>query len=108
MAIEDITTPRVVKFLFDVSDCKNGGKVKHNGTGAIVRFLDAKLQEDNLLTLWAEEVPSCLGNTVECFVACTGDNIPPREYQYVSTAQDSNGLVYHIYAKSLRKFRPDI
>lgn len=98
MSIEDITNPRVFKFLFDVAD----GVSSINTTGIVIRFLDAKLQDGSQLSVWAEMIPSCKRSKVECVLARTGDEVP-REFQYVSTLHDDHDLVYHVYARSEMK-----
>lgn len=98
MSIEDITNPRVFKFLFDVTD----GVLSVNTTGIVTRFLDAKLQGESQLSVWAEMIPSCLRSKVECVLARTGDEVP-RKFQYISTLHDNHGLVYHVYARSEMK-----
>ena len=98
MSIEDITNPRVFKFLFDVTD----DVLSVNTTGIVTRFLDAKLQGESQLSVWAEMIPSCLRSKVECVLARTGDEVP-RKFQYISTLHDDHGLVYHVYARSEMK-----
>lgn len=94
MSIEDITNPRVFKFWLGL----NNRKAVAESTGVIRRFLNAKLQQDDQLVVWAEVVPSCLKTTLECILVATGDEVP-KNYQYLSTVQNSIGLVYHVYVR---------
>lgn len=100
MAIEDITPPKVYKFLFDIIE--NGyitNYVSSKITGVVVRFLDARLQGETQLSVWAEVIPSCLSSTIMCRIVRTGDTVP-EGFRYLSTLSTENDLIYHIYAKS--------
>lgn len=100
MSIEDITSPRVFKFLFDVveNDCVVD-IVSLKTTGVLVKFLDARFQGKTQLLVWAEVIPSCLSSTIMCRIVRTGDTVP-EGFRYLSTLRTENDLIYHIYAKS--------
>ena len=99
MSIEDITSPRVFKFLFDVveNDCVVD-IVSLKTTGVLVKFLDARFQGKTQLSVWTEVIPSCLSSTITCRIVRTGDTVP-EGFQYISTLIMENDLIYHIYAK---------
>ncbi|MCI7725632.1 MAG: hypothetical protein MSH58_00590 [Clostridiales bacterium] len=97
MSIEDITSPRVFKFLFDVveNDCVVD-IVSLKTTGVLVKFLDARFQGKTQLSIWAEV---SLSSTIMCRIVRTGDTVP-EGFRYLSTLSTENDLIYHIYAKS--------
>lgn len=99
MSIEDITPPRVFKYLFDVveNNCVVD-IVSMKTTGVLIKFLDARFQGETQLSVWAEVIPSCLSSTIMCRIVRTGDSVP-EGFQYLSTLTTENDRIYHIYTK---------
>lgn len=93
--IEAITNPRVFKFLLEIS----GQKVGVDLTGIVKKFLEAELQDDNHVAVWAEIVQSCKKNHIDCIFVSTGEDVP-KGYQYIATIKNSHGVVYHLYARA--------